>query len=410
MALASPSSAPPRARSLATMNEKELRAAERTLSAGTWTITFGALLYSVLTVTPLVRDVTPDPWDWTAPILPIVVDSAVVIVVRLDSIISRLGGTGGAWPALLRWMTGFMTLALNIADSALHGDKVGVAVHSVAPLLLIVTAETSLAYRRAITKALDDLSSAQAAAAEKARKEREAAEEKARQDREAAEEKDRQERERERARREAAEREERERQERLERERLDREERQQREQREHEARLEQERLDREERQRERERQHLLRLEQERTEREAAERQEKELQERERREALARAAAERVPAAVPARSSAPRKATATVRDVEADEFPGMSADEKEEALYAIYRQARDESTYANFLDDPRFRQGGDLNGSQLGIRLGRTAAAGRTNVKPKFEKRYTDELAARMAGEVAGAERELVPAG
>lgn len=399
MALASPSSAPPRARSLATMNEKELRAAERTLSAGTWTITFGALLYSVLTVTPLVRDVTPDPWDWTAPILPIVVDSAVVIVVRLDSIISRLGGSGGAWPALLRWMTGFMTLALNVADSALHGDKVGVAVHSVAPLLLIVTAETSLAYRRAITKALDDLASAQAAAAEKARQEREAAEEKARQERE-----------QERARRETAEREERERQERLERERLDREERQAREQREHEERMERERLDREEKQRERERQHLLRLEQERREREEAERREKEDQERERREALARAGAVRVPAAVPARTSTPRKATATVRDVEADEFPGMSADEKEEELYKFYRQARDESTYANFLDDPRFRQGGDLNGSQLGIRLGRTAAAGRTNVKPKFEKRYADELAARMAGEMAGAERELVQAG
>lgn len=47
-------------------------------------------------------------------------------------------------------MTGCMTLALNVADSALKNDLVGVAVHAVAPLLLIVTAETGLAYRRAI--------------------------------------------------------------------------------------------------------------------------------------------------------------------------------------------------------------------------------------------------------------------
>ncbi|CAO0836032.1 hypothetical protein SMICM17S_08966 [Streptomyces microflavus] len=96
---------------------------------------------------------TADRWAWTAPILPLVVDAAVVIVVRLDSVLARLGGHGGRWPVVLRWMTGCMTLALNIADSALKKDLVGVAAHAVAPLLLIVTAETGLAYRRAITAA-----------------------------------------------------------------------------------------------------------------------------------------------------------------------------------------------------------------------------------------------------------------
>ncbi|WP_344278002.1 hypothetical protein, partial [Actinomadura napierensis] len=65
-----------------------------------------------------------------------------------------LGHDGGRWPAVLRTMTGAMTLSLNIADSALKKDMVGVAVHAVAPLLLIVTAETGLAYRRAISDAL----------------------------------------------------------------------------------------------------------------------------------------------------------------------------------------------------------------------------------------------------------------
>ncbi|MEU9699423.1 DUF2637 domain-containing protein [Streptomyces sp. NPDC047981] len=136
------------------MNSVQIRSAERALSAGTWLIVGGAMLYSILTVTPLMAAHTPDKWDWTAPILPLVVDAAVVIVVRLDAVLARLGGHGGRWPIVLRWMTGCMTLALNVADSALRNDLVGVAVHAVAPLLLIVTAETGLAYRRAITAAL----------------------------------------------------------------------------------------------------------------------------------------------------------------------------------------------------------------------------------------------------------------
>ncbi|MCX5296836.1 DUF2637 domain-containing protein [Streptomyces sp. NBC_00193] len=136
------------------MNRVQIRSSERALSAGTWLIVGGAMLYSVLTVTPLMAAHTPAEWRWTAPILPLVVDAAVVIVVRLDSVLARLGGHGGAWPVALRWMTGTMTLALNIGVSALAGDLVGVAVHSVAPLLLIVTAEAGLAYRRALTAAV----------------------------------------------------------------------------------------------------------------------------------------------------------------------------------------------------------------------------------------------------------------
>ncbi|WP_053685168.1 hypothetical protein [Streptomyces sp. XY593] len=136
------------------MNRVQIRSSERALSVGTWLIVGGAMLYSVLTVTPLMAAHTAAGWRWTAPILPLVVDAAVVIVVRLDSVLARLGGHGGAWPVALRWMTGAMTLALNIGVSALAGDLVGVAVHAVAPLLLIVTAEAGLAYRRALTAAV----------------------------------------------------------------------------------------------------------------------------------------------------------------------------------------------------------------------------------------------------------------
>ncbi|MFE0459584.1 DUF2637 domain-containing protein [Kitasatospora sp. NPDC058965] len=151
------------------MTPDQVRSAERMLGFGTWVITFGAVLYSVLTVTPLMAAHTPVGWRWTAPILPLVVDAAVVIVVRMDSTLARLGGSGGRWPVVLRWMTGLMTVLLNTGLSALHKDAVGVVVHSVAPLLLIVTAEAALAYRRAIAAAL----AAHAAAERAERTERE---------------------------------------------------------------------------------------------------------------------------------------------------------------------------------------------------------------------------------------------
>ncbi|KOY59065.1 hypothetical protein [Streptomyces sp. XY332] len=158
------------------MSDAHLRSSERALAFGTWLIVSGAMLYSILTVTPLMAAHTPDAWDWTAPILPLVVDAAVLIVVRLDSVLARLGGHGGPWPVALRWMTGAMTLLLNIGASALAGDMVGVAVHAVAPLLLIVTAEAGLAYRRALTAAVlaaEDRKQAQRDATARAAAERE---------------------------------------------------------------------------------------------------------------------------------------------------------------------------------------------------------------------------------------------
>ena len=259
------------------MNRVQIRSAERALSAGTWLIVGGAMLYSILTVTPLAARHTPDKWDWTAPILPLVVDAAVVIVVRLDAVLARLGGQAGRWPVALRWMTGGMTLALNIADSALRKDLVGAAVHAVAPLLLIVTAETGLAYRQAIAAAVSKAEAEQ-------RAEREARERKAVERQEAADQRAREEREhaaqlaREQREHEAA----------LARERAEREEAARREERERaEA---QERAEREARERrEREREHAER-ERERREREAAQRREAERRERE--EAARREQAER----------------------------------------------------------------------------------------------------------------------
>ncbi|WP_369169207.1 DUF2637 domain-containing protein [Streptomyces sp. R28] len=257
------------------MNAVQIRSAERALSIGTWLIVAGAMLYSILTVTPLAAAHTPDKWDWTAPILPTVVDAAVLIVIRLDAVLALLGGHGGRWPIVLRWMTGCMTLALNVADSALRNDLVGVAVHAVAPLLLIVTAEAGLAYRRAIAAAVTELEARQQAqreARERAVVERrESAARLAREEREHAA---------------MLAREQREHEARLIREQAEREERARREEREQRAAREAaEREARERSEREREQQ---RQERERREREETERREQERAERERREHVARA--------------------------------------------------------------------------------------------------------------------------
>ncbi len=269
------------------MNSVQTRSAERALSGGTWLIVCGAMLYSILTVTPLMAAHTAEQWDWTAPILPLVVDAAVVIVVKLDDVLARLGGHGGRWPVVLRWMTGLITLALNTADSALKKDLVGVAVHSVAPLLLIVTAETSLAYRRAIAAAVaaqEEQKRVERERREQAARERAAqARAEAREEREHAAQLERERREHEASlAREQAERE----------ERAAREEREARERAEAAERAERERREREREQREQERERAereatARLARERAEREARER--REHQEREERAERERAA-------------------------------------------------------------------------------------------------------------------------
>lgn len=254
---------------LDSLTPSQIQSAEKTLAAGTWAITAGAVLFSVLTVTPLVERVTPAAWTWTAPILPLVVDAAVVIVVRLDAVVARLGGRSGPWPAVLRWMTGLMTLLLNVGDSALKNDLVGVAVHAVAPLLLIVTAEAGLAYRRAISAALERI--------ERSR----ATEQAEREQREQAE------REHERQTREHAEHTAREHAERLERERAERESSERAAEREHTARTERERLDHEAELRREQREYDDRVRHEEEQRaDALRREQREQTERSRRERAA----------------------------------------------------------------------------------------------------------------------------
>lgn len=163
--------------------EAAVEAAEKVLRLS-WVIVFGVILFSVFTVTPLVEASTPEGWEWSAPILPIVVDVAVVISIRVDAIVARLGGSTSGWPLALRVLTGGMSVALNIGHSALDGDLVGVGVHTAAPVTLIVIAEASLKWRREIAAATVRIEAERREQAEAKRREQREREERSRAERE----------------------------------------------------------------------------------------------------------------------------------------------------------------------------------------------------------------------------------
>lgn len=267
---------------LATLSKKQVEAAERTLSVGTWAITAMAITFSLFTVTPLVERVTPEGWKWSAVGLSLLVDVALVIVIRMDAAASRLGAHVKGWPAVLRWLTGVSSVLLNIGDSALKGDRVGVAVHAVAPLVLVAVSEAGPKYRQAITDGLDRIEREQREEAERKRVHEQCEREARQREQREREQQEREEREREQDRAERLERERLEREQAQEKQRLDHEARMAREQREAEEARRRDEVEREERRAERERR-------ERQEREAREQAERARREQEQR---ARADAER----------------------------------------------------------------------------------------------------------------------
>lgn len=165
--------------------QADVDAAEKVLRLS-WIIVAGVILFSVFTVTPLVETSTPDGWKWSAPLLPLVVDVAVVISIRVDAIVARMGGSTSGWPVVLRVLTGGASVALNIGHSALKGDWVGVGVHTAAPVVLIVVAEASLKWRREIAAASARIEAERREQAEDRKREQREREERSRAERDAA--------------------------------------------------------------------------------------------------------------------------------------------------------------------------------------------------------------------------------
>lgn len=111
-----------------------------------WFITGGAVFYSLMTSTPLVS--SHSQWSWSGWVLGLLTDAAFVLALSADATLSKYGKTGGKWPGFFRWTTGVASLFLNIWNSVSERDWVGVAIHSISPVILVCASEVAPIYRR----------------------------------------------------------------------------------------------------------------------------------------------------------------------------------------------------------------------------------------------------------------------
>ncbi|MEU9331398.1 hypothetical protein AB0D91_48270 [Streptomyces canus] len=125
---------------------KSITRTRRVVDGMLWTIAAGSIVFSLMTGAPLVS--AHSHWAWTGWLLPLLVDAALVLSLSADSILSRHGVKSGNWATGFRWTTGLASLFLNTWTSMDHRDWVGVAVHSIAPVILICSAEVAPIYRR----------------------------------------------------------------------------------------------------------------------------------------------------------------------------------------------------------------------------------------------------------------------
>jgi hypothetical protein len=137
-----------------TVTAEQIRRTNLVLTAGTWFLIAGVVFYSLLTTTPFVAEHTAAGWEKSAPLLGLMVDVAFVMALQADSVLAQLGMKGGTWPLVFRWVTGLASVFLNTWHSISTGDWVGVAVHLIAPALLLIVAEVGPVYRRRMAEAL----------------------------------------------------------------------------------------------------------------------------------------------------------------------------------------------------------------------------------------------------------------
>lgn len=132
-----------------TVDAQALKRTARVLDWGTWGIIAGMVTYSVATSTPFVQ--RHSPWENTGWILGAMMDIAFIMALQADSVLARHGVTDlGKWPAIFRWFTGLSTTFLNVWDSVAKKDWTGVAIHALAPVLLLIVSEVGPVWRNAM--------------------------------------------------------------------------------------------------------------------------------------------------------------------------------------------------------------------------------------------------------------------
>ncbi|MCQ4046700.1 hypothetical protein [Streptantibioticus rubrisoli] len=140
---------------MSTVDPRAIRRTNAVLSAGTWFIITGVVFYSLMTTTPFVAAHSARGWEWSGFVLGLMVDAAFVMALQADSLLSGYGvADPGPWPRRFRFFTGGASVFLNTWHAVEGRDWVGVAVHLIAPALLLIVAEVGPVYRRAMADAL----------------------------------------------------------------------------------------------------------------------------------------------------------------------------------------------------------------------------------------------------------------
>ncbi|MFE6159839.1 hypothetical protein ACFQ7F_13110 [Streptomyces sp. NPDC056486] len=129
-----------------------IRRARYVLTGGRWFLIVGLVFYSAMTTTPFVA--RHSEWAWSGWVLGLIVDAAFIMALSAESTLARHNITGlGRWPLAFRWTTGLASTFLNVWLSVAARDWVGVAVHLIAPALVMLLAEVGPVYMAALANA-----------------------------------------------------------------------------------------------------------------------------------------------------------------------------------------------------------------------------------------------------------------
>ncbi|QNE74026.1 peptidase C14 [Streptomyces finlayi] len=137
------------------MDTKTITRTRRVLVGGRWFLIIGFVFYSLMTTTPFVS--AHSEWAWSGWVLGLIVDAAFIMALSAESTLAKYGVTKlGKWPIAFRWVTGLSSVFLNVWLSVEARDWVGVAVHLIAPALVMLLAEVGPVYMKALADAERD--------------------------------------------------------------------------------------------------------------------------------------------------------------------------------------------------------------------------------------------------------------
>ena len=134
------------------MDTKAIKRTRRVLTGGRWFLITGLVFYSLMTTTPFVS--AHSEWQWSGWVLGLIVDAAFIMSLSAESTLAKYGVRKlGRWPVAFRWTTGLSSVFLNVWLSVSAHDWVGVAVHLIAPALVMLLAEVGPVYMAALADA-----------------------------------------------------------------------------------------------------------------------------------------------------------------------------------------------------------------------------------------------------------------